>query len=271
MKSTQQELMPVEAGPLVINQEAEQRLAQSDPMLAFIERAAKDPAFDAAKLRELLEMRRELRKDAAKEAFTAAMADFKRNPPTVLRNVHVKIVPKDTTKAGAEYWHPSLEHACEAITEGLNKVKIWHRWHEAPAIKPGNVRIVCILTHELGYSEETALEAPADPSGGKNPIQAVSSSTSYLQRYTLLMAVGIAAKGVDNDGRGEEESAESVPEETVVMRLDAIGAAGNVDELKTFYMAALEEAKAIGDTHATDAYGKAKNKRWRELHATGVK
>src|SRR5580704_16471426 len=249
---------------------ATQEFPSTDPMLAFIERAAKDPAFDAAKLRELLEMRREIRKDLAKEAFAAAMAEFKRNPPLILKNKHVKIVPKDETKRGSEYDHATLEHVCDGVIEGLNRVKIWHRWRSEPALSPGRVRIICVLTHELGHFEETPLEAPDDPSGGKNPIQAVASTSSYLQRYTLLMAVGIAAKDADNDCRGaEEEQGASVPEEKIVERLDAIGAARNKTELQKFYFAAIEEATKIGDNNAKTAYSKAKNARYRQLHAEG--
>ena len=40
---------------------------------------------------------------------------------------------------------------------------------------------------------------PADNSGGKNSIQGIGSSITYLQRYTLKLALGLAA-GRDDDG-----------------------------------------------------------------------
>jgi hypothetical protein len=36
----------------------------------------------------------------------------------------------------------------------------------------------------------------------KNAIQQVASTTTYLQRYTLLAITGMSTKGMDDDGRG---------------------------------------------------------------------
>ena len=46
------------------------------------------------------------------------------------------------------------------------------------------------------------MEGAADTSGSKSANQAVASTVSFFQRYTLLMAVGVAPKNVDDDGRG---------------------------------------------------------------------
>jgi hypothetical protein len=44
------------------------------------------------------------------------------------------------------------------------------------------------------------LRAGADQSGAKNSIQAIGSTISYLQRYTLKAALGLAAAN-DDDGK----------------------------------------------------------------------
>ena len=44
------------------------------------------------------------------------------------------------------------------------------------------------------------MSAGRDDSGNKNSIQAVGSTTTYLQRYTLKAALGLAASD-DDDGR----------------------------------------------------------------------
>jgi len=41
---------------------------------------------------------------------------------------------------------------------------------------------------------------PFDKSGGKNDIQAIASSVTYLRRYTLTGALGISTCEDDNDG-----------------------------------------------------------------------
>ncbi len=70
-----------------------------------------------------------------------------------------------------------------------------HRWDTKQA--DGRIEVSCILTHNLGHSESTTLEASPDSSGKKNAIQQVASTVTYLQRYTLLAACGLATKDMD--------------------------------------------------------------------------
>jgi len=51
-----------------------------------------------------------------------------------------------------------------------------------------------------------------DTSGSKNSIQAVGSTVSYLQRYTLYSILGLASKDADTDGnnRVSFEQAEEI-------------------------------------------------------------
>jgi hypothetical protein len=48
------------------------------------------------------------------------------------------------------------------------------------------------------------MSAPPDASGGKNTIQQIASTVTYLQRYTLLAITGVATKGQDDDARGAQ-------------------------------------------------------------------
>ena len=62
------------------------------------------------------------------------------------------------------------------------------------------MHVTCNLAHEAGHSEETTLSGPADNTGNKNAIQAIGSTLTYLQRYTLVQALGLAA-AQDDDGK----------------------------------------------------------------------
>ena len=44
------------------------------------------------------------------------------------------------------------------------------------------------------------MSAPADDSGKKNKIQAIASTVSYLERYTLYAILGLASAEMDDDG-----------------------------------------------------------------------
>ena len=62
------------------------------------------------------------------------------------------------------------------------------------------ISVTCILSHKAGHAEETTLSGPADSSGNKNAIQAIGSTLTYLQRYSLVQMLGLAA-GNDDDGK----------------------------------------------------------------------
>lgn len=64
----------------------------------------------------------------------------------------------------------------------------------------GRINVTCVLAHRSGHCEESTLSGPADASGNKNNIQAIGSTLTYLQRYSLVQALGLAAAD-DDDGK----------------------------------------------------------------------
>ena len=73
--------------------------------------------------------------------------------------------------------------------------------------RDANVFVTCIIAHKDGHYEETTLCAGPDTSGGKKSgIKAMGSTVTYLQRYTLKAAVGVAASH-DDDGTAATDSA----------------------------------------------------------------
>jgi hypothetical protein len=73
----------------------------------------------------------------------------------------------------------------------------------------------------MGHSEENTLMAGKDDSGNKNGIQAIGSTVTYLQRYTLKAALGLAA-GADDDGAKSDGEPELVSPEQMHVILDLI-------------------------------------------------
>ena len=138
----------------------------------------------------------------AKVAFAEAFGQFKADAPKILKTKHVHFEKKNAGPGDkpTDYWHVELDKACDLLIPALLKVGITHQWKSAD-LPDGRVRVTCILRHRLGHEQEGAsLAGPADQSGGKNPIQGVGSSTSYLERYTFLATCGIVPAGTDNDG-----------------------------------------------------------------------
>lgn len=178
--------------------------AQVTPM-ALIERAMQSGA-SMEQLEKLLDLQERWEKNEARKAFAAAMVEFKKEPITINKNKGVSYDSRDGSSK-TEYRHATLDHVCEEIIVALNKHGIAHSWR--PETVEGKVRVTCILRHQLGHEESVTLDAPPDDSGKKNKIQAVGSTITYLERYSLLAVTGLAVKGQDDDGAGSSGLSDS--------------------------------------------------------------
>lgn len=160
---------------------------------------AVDKGADIDQLTKLMDLQERWEANNAKKSFVDAMNAFKESPPELTKNKKVSFEKKDKTRT--EYKHATLDQVSQVIGKALSKHGIFHRW-DTDQIDGGLIRVTCVLTHKNGHSESTALQGSPDASGGKNNIQAVGSTVTYLQRYTLLAATGMAVHDQDDDGNG---------------------------------------------------------------------
>lgn len=214
---------------------------------------------DIDKLTKLMELQERWEANEARKAFNDALAVFKQNPPTITKNKHVKF---NTSKGVTEYDHATLDHVCAQITKGLGEVGIAHKWK--PSQDGARISVTCILTHRLGHSEETTLSAMPDDSGGKNVIQQLGSTVSYLERYTLMAATGMASGMPDTDGHTLGKKAVTEMDSKEFARyLELIENAQGLPILDTTYQAACADAGE--DSAAKTQFKAAAGKRFREL------
>lgn len=199
---------------------------------------------DLDKLERLMALQERWEATEARKAFVAALGAFKADPPSLTKNKHVEF---DTGRGKTAYDHATLDHVSAAIGAGLTRHGLSHRW-ECEQLETGQIRVTCVLTHVLGHSERVAMQAPADQSGSKNVIQALGSTVTYLQRYTLLAATGMAVKGQDNDGAGSGDA--QLEEGVVADHLAAIDATGDTEALKAAFAVAWKAAEGAKDKGA---------------------
>jgi len=178
-----------------------------DPNLALFLAAARDPQVDVAKLKELMAMRKEMEQDAAKRAFYAALAAAKGEFEPIIKKRLVDYSHKDE-RGRTSYKYEELADIAVVVDPILSRHGLSYR-HRTVQGANGKITVTCILSHADGYSEENSLDGVEDKSGQKNPIQAIISTNTYLQRGTLKNGLGIAA-GRDDDGQGAID-AESAP------------------------------------------------------------
>jgi len=75
--------------------------------------------------------------------------------------------------------------------------------HRTEWPRAGIIRVVGILSHIEGHSEESAFEAPPDKNEYRTPIQDEGSTVSYGRRYTMIDVLNLEQEGLDNDGAGD--------------------------------------------------------------------
>ena len=154
--------------------------------------------FDIERLSKLMELQERWEKNEARKAYFAAMTAFKKNPPQIIKDMHVEY---QSSKGKTSYRHASLGNVVGTITQALSDHDLSANWKTETN---GKVRVTCTVSHVLGYSESTTIEAGPDISGGKNAIQAIGSTITYLQCYTLLAICGLATNEFEDDGRSSD-------------------------------------------------------------------
>lgn len=158
-------------------------------------RVAVTQGADLEKLKGLLDLQERWEANEARKAYHKAMAEFKAKPPQIDKD---KKVSYKTNSGNVGYSHASLANVTKKISSELSKYGLSASWRTQ---QNGVISVTCKITHELGHSEETTITAPSDTSGSKNAIQAIGSTITYLERYTLLALTGLATEDQDDDAK----------------------------------------------------------------------
>lgn len=179
---------------------------------------------DLGSVKEMLAVSRELAADQARRAFDTAVSAAKAEIP---------IVAKNATGHNNKRYADFSAYAA-ALKDVLANHGLSYRFKTE---QTDRITVTCVLSHKDGHAEENSLSGPADGSGSKNAIQAIGSTLTYLQRYTLIQALGLAASE-DDDGHRSEQSADDGPigKEQIVAILKLVEETGTAIDRFCAYM-----------------------------------
>jgi hypothetical protein len=155
---------------------------------------------DVAKIEKLLELQEKYEINQARKAYFKAMAQFKASPLMIEKD---KTVTYNAGGKEVSYKHASLCNITQIISKKLSDFDLFASWKTSQV---NNVTVTCRIAHSAGHFEETSLSAGADTTGSKNAIQAIGSTITYLERYTLLALTGLATDDQDDDGKKAEDN-----------------------------------------------------------------
>ena len=174
-------------------------LTKPDQLMALVNTAV-EKGYDINIIQSLMDYQDRWDKKQAKKAFDAAMAEAVNEIPTIAKNKKA-IVDRD---GNARYKYDDLSEIAETVKPILKKHGLSYRFRTQQ--NGAIVSVTCIVSHVDGHSEENTLSANNDTSGSKNAIQAVGSAVTYLERYSLKAALGLAA-AEDDDAQAAGEPA----------------------------------------------------------------
>lgn len=139
-----------------------------------------------------LEVWREFKAMQAKDAYVAAFAEFKRNPPNIVKDLR-------NDQYGSDY--TSLGNLVNTTNKALAQHGLNARWDVDQSVA-GSIKMVCILSHVEGHQETVTIAGPPDDTGNKNALQRIKSTLTYLEGATFQAITGIVANefAVNDDG-----------------------------------------------------------------------
>lgn len=253
---------------LVVNDRRASAIERSTPvespsLLGLMERLSANQNMDADKIERLMGIfidgQRKMHEMEDEAAFAEAMADFKKNPPSIVKARLAKM-EKDGRPL-YEYNFADLDAYASAAMPGLAERGITWSFPFSENEK-GVITVSCILRYRLYTAVPTTLSYPPDATGGKNGIQAKASTISYLERYTFCGATGLTAAMPDLDGK---TITAGMSDEDFAFHQANMESAEDVTSLTKFYKLAYKEADKMGDTESIKLIIAIKDKRKAEL------
>ena len=176
---------------------------------ALIARAI-DKGVSIETMEKLLAMRRELKEEAAKEAYFKALASFQAACPEIGRDKQVN------DKHGTpRYRYAPIERIVATVKAALAH----NGFSYVLASEQDEVSVtgLCVSHHVGGHTETTSFKVPIDKDAYMNEPQKFASARTFAQRYAFKGAYGIQTGDDDDDanqiepeGRRANERPEAV-------------------------------------------------------------
>lgn len=202
----------------VVEMLPQQQVTEITPMQML--QVAVAQGADLERIQKLMDLQDRWEAKQALHAFNAALAAFKKNPPTIVKDL--------MNKQYANAWYTSLGNLVNTTNAALGEHGLSASWQ----IEQGElIAVTCILEHVLGHSRKVRLEGPADTSGSKNTLQQIRSTLTYLKGSTFEAVTGIASRvgnqDDDGNGAGKKEQVEDAPAGYLKWRADMTALADN--------------------------------------------
>lgn len=176
---------------------------------ADLVRHAMDSGADLDRLERLMNLQIQWEEREAKKSYNIAFAAFKSEAIVIIKNKTVQQGPL----TGGKY--AELFAVVNAVTPALSRHGLSTSWRLTRDEKD-LIEVTCTLKHVAGGSESVSMSGPPDIGGAKSALQARASTITFLERYTLKAALGVAEQGDDTDGNAAKAPAQNQADEAML-------------------------------------------------------
>jgi hypothetical protein len=163
-------------------------------MLAIIAQAAANPAVDTGKMRELLQMQKEIVAEEARIAFTEAFVAM--TLPSIGRDGKIDEGITKSGRQGKKTRYATFENIME-VTEPILKAHGFALWFEPDLASDGKIIMRGHLDHVRGHGKTCAISLPLETQN-KNNLQGTGSSISYGKRYAAIALLNIKTRAPED-------------------------------------------------------------------------
>lgn len=211
------------------------KIDNSPTPLTLLQQAV-EKGVDMAQLEKLMELQERWEAKRAKKSFLNALSKFQTKVPVLKKTKTAKVQTR--TGGNFSYKYADLGGISQSIKNALNECGLSYRWEFKD--NAGKMEVTCLVSHRDGHTETSTMDAAMDNSGAKNDIQQKGSTQTYLQRYTLIGALGLSTADEDNDGKGspgkQKEESEQTEEEVMDQWKQTVADVKSKIELQGLYI-----------------------------------
>jgi hypothetical protein len=164
---------------------------------------ALDKGLSVDTIEKLLAMRKELKAEAAKEAYDAALAAFQADCPVIKKDKKVKF---DTKNGGKVDYHYA---PLDSIVKQVKSLIAEHGFSYSFKIEEthGSVKATCILKHKAGHFDTSDFTAEGMGTGLMSGAQIASGKATFAKRQAFCNVLGITTGDEDTDAPlGKDEA-----------------------------------------------------------------
>lgn len=145
-------------------------------------------------IERFLAMRKELKADQAKEAFTMAMAQFQKDCPVIARTKEVK-----NKEGKVTYRYAPLDSIILQVKKTLGENNLAYDFSETRTEK--EITVTCTITHSLGHTKSSSFTVEIGSEAYMTDTQKYGARNTFAKRYAFMNVLGIATGDEDTDAR----------------------------------------------------------------------